>query len=337
MNICVCGYYGMGNFGDELFLETLKQVFYNHNVFAWQSSLDPDKIDVVIVGGGDIITPYSFNQYYFPEVLKNHPTWVYGVGVVRHYAEETWPQEEVCKNRERLKSAIRLVVRDPKSQEVASRLGFHENVEFLPDMVFSYKQSNIYPINRARYKKLLGVCVYSYNSYPLETMASLLVHYANQGFQIMLIPMVNQNNAYSDMPTCRLLRDKIEEKIGRNRVLLLAPQYDLELIHSWIHSLDYFISSKLHPSLVALMGGVPVLTLTDQGKVSALMEQYGLSEYALSIHTPENEIREKLDQFLIEGPDKVKEALPFIEETIIKSDDSLNQLKEEIEEYMKSM
>lgn len=324
----------MGNFGDELFLETLKQVFFDHNVFAWQDSLDPSQIDAVIIGGGDIVTPYNFDKYYFPEVLKDHPTWIYGVGVVRHYAEETWPEEEVAKNRERIKRAIRFVVRDESSASIARRLRLHEHVECLPDLAFSYRQTSLYPIHKSRYHKLMGVCVYSYSTYPLDSMATLLAHYATEGYQIIFIPMVNQNNTFTDIPTCKLLREKVEKQVGQNRTLMLSPKYDLNLIHSWIRSLDYFISSKLHPSLVALIEGVPVLCLSDQGKVAALMERYGLGEYALSIRTPQDELKDKIDQFLLESKEKVEEAAPFIQETIVKSNQSLKELKIEIESYL---
>lgn len=66
MHIAASGYYGMGNFGDDLFLHTLRQVFHDHHVYPWNSRLDPRQTDAFIIGGGDLITPYSFSPYYFP-------------------------------------------------------------------------------------------------------------------------------------------------------------------------------------------------------------------------------------------------------------------------------
>lgn len=71
MHIAASGYYGMGNFGDDLFLHTLRQVFHDHHVYPWNSRLDPRQTDAFIIGGGDLITPYSFNSYYFPPRLKD--------------------------------------------------------------------------------------------------------------------------------------------------------------------------------------------------------------------------------------------------------------------------
>lgn len=71
MHIAASGYYGMGNFGDDLFLHTFRQLFHGHHVYPWQAKLDPDQADAVIIGGGDLITPYSFNRYYFPSPCKD--------------------------------------------------------------------------------------------------------------------------------------------------------------------------------------------------------------------------------------------------------------------------
>ena len=108
----------MGNFGDELFLKTFKQIFHNHNVFPWSAFLDPNKIDAVIIGGGDLITPYYYNEYYFPSLLENHPTWIYGVGVVDHYNEDTWPIEQIDRHRQRLSKAKKVYLRDDNSARI---------------------------------------------------------------------------------------------------------------------------------------------------------------------------------------------------------------------------
>ncbi|RJG23163.1 hypothetical protein [Paenibacillus thiaminolyticus] len=82
MHIAVCGYYGMGNFGDDVYLRTLQKRLDGHAVYPWLPQMSPDDTDAVIIGGGDLITPYSFNPYYFPAALRHHSTWVYSVGIV---------------------------------------------------------------------------------------------------------------------------------------------------------------------------------------------------------------------------------------------------------------
>jgi len=333
MKIAASGYYGMGNFGDDLFLHTLRQVFGDHQVYPWNSRLDPNQTDAFIIGGGDLITPYSFNKYYFPEQLKGRPTWVYGVGIVDAYPEHTWPEDQVSAYRDMISATQRAVFRDERSQEIARRAGFHRNVELAPDIVFGYRQPAI-PVKRFSRRPTIGVVVFSYSSFPMDHMAKLLSHLNQKGYHLMLIPVIhNPGNAFSDHGTCLQLKQKVKELTPHASIETLPFLMDIELTYSLIQSVDYLISFKLHPSLAALRAGKPVLALSTMGKVHSLLSSFGLGQYVVDYRLPLDELVERAENFLKYAPGHLQSALPLIRDTEQRSLASLLELKSHIERF----
>lgn len=333
MQIAASGYYGMGNFGDDLFLHTLRQVFDNHHVYPWNSRLDPNQTDAFIIGGGDLITPYSFNNYYFPEQLKGRPVWVYGVGIVDAYPEHTWPEDQVSAYRDMISAAQRAVFRDERSQAIAQRARFHRNAEIAPDIVFGYRQPAI-PVKRFSRRPTIGVVVFSYSSFPMDNMTKLLAHLNQKGYHLALIPVIHHpGNAYSDYSTCLQLQQKVKELSPHASIETLPFLMDIELTYSFIQSVDYLISFKLHPSLAALRGGKPVLAFSTMGKVHSLLCSFGLGQYVVDYRQPLDELVERAERFLKYGPGHLDCALPLIRDTEQRSLASLLELKSDIEQF----
>lgn len=334
MKIAVSGYYGMGNFGDDLFLHTLRQIFNDHHVYPWTRFLDSGQTDAVIIGGGDLITPYSFNAYYFPSIVRNRPLWVYGVGIVDAYPEHTWSPDQVAQYRSFISGAKRAVFRDERSTDIARRAHFHENAETAPDIVFGYREPSI-PIKRFSKKKSIGVCVFAYESFPLENMTNLLIHLIQLGYHIVLIPVIHHpGNQFADHQTCLRLQKNITEKNPGSSIETLPFLQDLDLTYSYIQSVDYLITFKLHPALAALRGGVPVLAFSRMNKVKSLLGSFGLERYYCDYGLPLESMVEQAEKFLKESPALVHQALPKIRMTEQISRASLYQLKKDIESHI---
>lgn len=335
MNIGVCGYYGMGNFGDELFLKTLQQVFHKHQVFPHTSRMDAGQIDAVIVGGGDLIIPYHYNSNYFPPRLLQHPAWIYGVGVVDNYPEATWPEAEIAKHRSWMAHAQILYTRDENSTEICRRLQLHSKIATVPDMVFAYEEPK-YPIQRVSGKKTLGVCIHTYKDFPFDIMASILADYASQGYRVLLIPVLNHsNNPYSDMSACLKLQARIIELQPRAHVDAPHPEYELELTYSFIQSVDYLITFKLHPAIAAIRGGVPVFCISKMSKVYHLLAQFGLEANYCDAGSSEDIIRQGLARFIKQGPAEMRSVAHRVKAMEHASRHSLHQLKEDIERKLR--
>jgi len=335
LNIGVCGYYGMGNFGDELFLKTFKQIFHNHNVFPWSAFVDPNQIDAVIIGGGDLITPYYYNQYYFPPLLENHPTWIYGVGVVDHYNEDTWPVEQIDRHRQRLSKAKKVYLRDDNSARIFKKYNLHKEVKVAPDVVFAYEQPK-YPIRKYAGVETIGICVSSYDDFPFQKIVNLLVKLTQKGYHVFLIPVVNQsNNKYSDYTLCRNIRNALLESNPRAAVTLPYNEYDLEMTYSLIQSVDYLISFKLHPALVAIRNEIPTFCFSKMSKVKSLLKMFHLEDFSSDFEIPEQDMIEKVLHFLNLEKDKFSNIKSQVELVESNSMRNLLELKEDIEKTIK--
>ncbi|MET3546053.1 polysaccharide pyruvyl transferase WcaK-like protein [Paenibacillus favisporus] len=333
MNIGVCGYYGMGNFGDDLFLRTLQQVFEGHVVYPWTSRLDPAQTDHVIIGGGDLITPYSFNPYYFPDALKNHPKWLYGVGIVDNYPESSWPADQVAKYRNYIRTAQMAVFRDSRSADIAQRAGFHQHVQQAHDIVFAYRQPD-YPVKRFSSRPTIGLCLFAYPSFPFENMLQLSLHLIRQGYHLVFIPVINHpTNIYSDLTVCQQILNRIKEALPGASAETLPMLMELDLTYSYIQSVDYLITYKLHPALVALRAGKPVFALSQMRKVESLLDAFGMKKYYCDYKLPYEDLQNRVDAFLKESPREIKLQEKAIRRAERESLHQLRRLKEEIESY----
>lgn len=332
MNICVCGYYGMGNFGDELFLETFRQRLKGHTVFPWAPYTDPSRIDAVIIGGGDLVTPYKFNSFYFPPELAQLPLWVYGIGIVDYYPMETWPEAEVERHRSYLGRARRLSLRDERSADIARKLGWNATIDTVPDIAFGMRQPD-YPIRRFSARPVIGLCIFAYPNFPTEKIVALCVEWCREGYAVALLPVVNQsNNPYADALLCEEVKQGIRQSYAQADVMLPGIQYDLKVTYSYLQSVDLLVSFKLHPALVALRGGVPTLCLTKMSKVRSLFEAYSLERFVLDYELPAESIAERFSELVADGRAAFDAAGPELRRTEQRSSESLESLLHEMEE-----
>ena len=330
MNICVCGYYGFGNFGDELFLQTLSAQFPEDQVFPYSPQVDVSRVDAVIIGGGDLITPYHFNNYYFPPALIGLPTWVYGVGIVDFYLEDTWPAEEVQKYRQRLQQTQGLYLRDEWSAWIAEKYQFHPIVKVVPDIAYSYKEPH-YPIRFSADREVIGICVFSYDDFPLDTILKLLSDLSRRQYHLVLIPVVHHTgNPFTDTTLCTRIKEKVLADNPSAAITIAEAMTDLNLTYQYIQSVDYLISFKLHPALVALRGGIPVLSLSKMGKVRSLFDSLNLGTYTMDYEAPFQDISDRMNKLLKEGRQDVSRSLPLIRQKEEAGTIQLQLLKKQI-------
>lgn len=89
----LAGFFGYGNFGDELFVSVYKEYLGPHFDLRFMSdNLRPpyyskpleeivDEVDAIVIGGGDIVQGWNLDERYFPRAFLEKPVFVAGVGV----------------------------------------------------------------------------------------------------------------------------------------------------------------------------------------------------------------------------------------------------------------
>ena len=276
VNIGLRGYFGHGNFGDEVFCDTWKQLFFDQNVLIDRYNFSlPRK---TIIGGGDILFLDGRPCSNFNASLLHNDFYVYGVGIPLAPAvtsDGDGPprfRDEAMRMAELLGKAKAIACRDARSVEILRSLGVASTL--VPDLAFSYR-CPIPEITKFQPGKVCGLVVFSYEVFEIGKAIALAQALLDLDFSITVIPVVDGRNAFTDTHVCR----KIAAELPAGKVYLCDPNMPIE--HKWsvIRGLDMLVSLKMHPGLAALREGVPTIAISDQAKVRELFKLYGLEEF----------------------------------------------------------
>jgi polysaccharide pyruvyl transferase WcaK-like protein len=270
MNIGVLGYFGFGNYGDELFLEVWKDVFSDHNLIGFEEITGKtkcmhsdsserqnfaDSVDAIVIGGGDLIRPQGKINYWYEELLSK-PIFLYGIGVATWLGKDKKVIEQIVSFLSN-DNCISIGVRDIESFNwiVANAPHIKEKLYVTPDIVFSMKKED---------KSL----------FTQKTVGIITRHQKNYDTR-----RINQ---------MRMIKDVYTE-CGFNVVEILAStgpekEWDLEGSQNWdigcetlsfdtddqitaaIGSCELIYSMKFHGCVVGLLHHVPTISLLKTDK-----------------------------------------------------------------------
>jgi polysaccharide pyruvyl transferase WcaK-like protein len=284
----VVGFYGHGNYGDELFLE----VFREHlgADFELRSLLDPATsksiaqrlgsgiraADAILIGGGDILVPWATHSRYWERTYLRRPVFVAGIGV------PTWrePMPHVV---EQLRSffghpSVRFIgTRDPESSAwVELHLRPTAPIATSPDLVCGL---TLPAVERPAGQPIFGVAVRSRKQPDDLTQVRRLCERAVElGYRVRRIVLATGAvRARDEVATIGLDLPDTE----------LVSSDDLDVISRAIGECSALASMKFHGVVAATMYGVPAIATMPTSKTRNFMRRIGRPDLLSAYSNPE--------------------------------------------------
>lgn len=314
--LAVVGYYGRGNYGDELFLD----VFREHlgTDFELRSLLDPANgrsvaqrlgsgvrnADAILIGGGDIVVPWSVASRYWERSYLRRPVFIAGVGVPR------W-REPVPHVVERLRwffghPSVRFIgARDPESTDWIERnLAPAVEVATAPDLVCAL---TLPPVERPAGPPIFGVAVRSRDQPDdLSNVRRLADRAIELGYRVRRIVLATGDVRARDLVAT--------ERLGLPDTELISTN-DLDAISRAIGECAAFSSMKFHGVVVGTMYGVPTIATMPTAKTRNFLRGIGRLDLLSAYTNP------ALPDLLVENLE------PVAQETILRlRDDAVAHL-----------
>jgi len=269
--ILIFGYYGYGNFGDELLLATLKAHLKEHELVIvsgdpvnteklheikaisrkmfWQR---PGQHDLFLLGGGSLLQNSTSNRslvYYLAAIerAKLAGMDVYlmaqGLGPLKGW----WPKIAIP----RVLKQTPLTVRDRQSLEIAR--GLKLKADLVADLALSYEN---YPQKKSN--QFIGVA--PKKGFINKANINWLLSFERE---IRLFAFHRQDHE---------LCFKLEKLLPRAHSVLLEKPSDLEQMAE----LDFLWGMRLHSLIIAVAMGIPALGISYDPKVAAFCQEANL-------------------------------------------------------------
>lgn len=274
MKIGLVGFFGWGNFGDELFvaahmqfLSHLGEVKPIHDIMKKPYFTRPvenvvEEFDALVIGGGDLIIPWTVSELYWKKEYLKKPVHVVGVGV------PTWggikkDKIEIYRKFFQSPSVKTLIARDQKSAD-----WINDNLEpnipaiYHPDLVCAME---LPPVEKST-DKILGVVLRHRKGGKddLKQVRNICVRAKKFGYSIRLIVLGNMSTGKLDVVVAKEFAEDDEELIYTE---------DINEMCVAIGECSALTSMKFHGTIVAAMYGIPsyILSATDKNRNFAHM------------------------------------------------------------------
>lgn len=329
MNVAVLGWYDYGNCGDESYKIAFPLLFPNHNITFINSikKIDLSNIDMIVLGGGDIVKKSFINQ------LKN-------INLPKIAVSVTLTNDSDLEN---LSIFDKILVRDVLSFELGKK--HHKNIALMPDFSFALepnRQRGLDIINdkfkdegKQPSSKKIVVALNSYISYnhddamsrdviAFQKMIHELARMSEKMDTSWIFLPFSVRSPWDDRSPSSWLAERCKTKYYKNLTIYdkLSVQDTLDIISG----ADAMISSRLHSTIFSTISGIPFVDILHHNKNFGFLKTIGREDWGFWLWQFDAEKIEKLLlEFLLVGgqasdlqqitrtsKEKLKNAAPFI-------------------------
>lgn len=297
MRIGLVGYYGWGNYGDELFFQVFQEWFNDHELVLFHDPLKGkflpnsdeliDSVDAIIIGGGDLLIPWYKSWLYWDIRFLKKPVFVFSVGV------PTWGKSDpiVLNHFKRFLAHPNVKMISLRDEEsllwVKNNLDIDKELTFSPDMALALQ----FPQRKVE-SRYIGLVLRKQKSYVAENLLHLADTISEMGYSLKLIQLGTGKILNDDYEVFQHIRFKNYQVVVRDSISKLSAE---------IASCAYFVSMKFHGCIGAYKCGVPFIALSHADKFVNFMKQTGNERY-LSTWS-DLDLSEKFERLVYEGMD----------------------------------
>lgn len=277
----IVGFFGHGNFGDELFLDVYREYFgdeYDLVVlpdlltkpyFSGDIKKRVAKVDAILLGGGDLLQPWNHDQRYWARAYLAKPIYILGLGVPLR-ANEKFAAVPHIVERHRAFFTHRNVkyigTRDDASRQwILDNLSPTAPVHSDPDVVCSLTL----PPATKESTPTLGIVTRLRTAGEQDDyseLARLARHVQGNGWNVKHLILGTGVVGERDVEDAKTLPIEGKE---------VVYSQDLDVLNRAIGSLTALASMKFHGSVVATMYGVPSVVLIPTSKNRSFMQRIG--------------------------------------------------------------
>jgi hypothetical protein len=296
--IGLVGFFGWGNYGDELFLQQwVRRLSPRFEAVAVNDLLLPpymsrgadavvEDLEALIIGGGDIVLPDKASTLYWNRAWLERDVYVVGVGVPFHDVPQK--AEAIVEMGEFFRHPrVRYIsARDEESAAwIRQRLRpnvpvrVHADLAFAPDLPPARDYGEGRTLGLVLRRGRFGLS----NDYSsLRELVSVAVR---RGYTPKIIVLATGRRAAEDREALEGLGIEAAEVIESD---------DLDVLSSAIGGLDVLVSMKLHGAIIAARYGVPTIALEGNTKNRMLLRGLGLEDL-VSEHVPDPHLASRLE------------------------------------------